>query len=105
MTIVMVWAQTPGGVIAADGELPWDVPEDFEHFRLTVAGRPVIVGRTTWESMPPRWRENRANPCPWRTTARETLIYSVWRCCFTFFETVEDGRVHSCLKKDRALPN
>ena len=36
---------------------------------------------------------------------RETLIYSVWRRCFTFFETVEDGRVHSCLKKDRALPN
>ena len=36
---------------------------------------------------------------------RETLIYSVWRTCFTFFETVEDGRVHSCLKKDRALPN
>lgn len=59
MTIGMVWAQTPGGVIAADGELPWDVPEDFEHFRLTVAGRPVIVGRATWESMPPRWRENR----------------------------------------------
>ena len=35
----------------------------------------------------------------------ETLIYSVWRTCFTFFETVEDGRVHSCSKKDRALPN
>jgi len=35
----------------------------------------------------------------------ETLMYSVWRRCFTFFETVEDGRVHSCFKKDRALPN
>lgn len=56
----MVWAQTPGGVIAAGGELPWDVPEDFEHFRATVAGRPVIAGRATWESMPPRWRANRA---------------------------------------------
>lgn len=55
-----VWAQTPGGVIAADGELPWDVPEDFAHFRATVKGHPIIVGRATWESMPPRWRANRS---------------------------------------------
>lgn len=55
----MVWAQTPGGVIAADGELPWDVPEDFAHFRATVLDRPVIVGRATWESMPPPWRARR----------------------------------------------
>jgi hypothetical protein len=32
-------------------------------------------------------------------------MYFGWRLCFTFFETVEGGRVHSCLKKDRALPN
>ena len=36
----------------------------------------------------------RRPPC-----VRETLIYSVWRRCVTFFETVEDGRVHACLKK------
>jgi GNAT superfamily N-acetyltransferase len=36
---------------------------------------------------------------------QEPLIYFIWRRCFTFFETVEDGRVHSCFKKDRALPN
>ncbi|PFG19163.1 dihydrofolate reductase [Serinibacter salmoneus] len=52
----MVWAQTPAGTIAADGDLPWDVPEDFAHFRETVAGHPVIMGRTTWESMPPSMR-------------------------------------------------
>lgn len=56
----MVWAQTPGGVIAADGDEPWDVPEDFQHFRDTVAGRPVVVGRRTWESMPKPWRRRRA---------------------------------------------
>ena len=32
-------------------------------------------------------------------------MYSVWRTCFTFFETVEDRRGHSCFKKDRALPD
>ncbi|SCM72942.1 hypothetical protein KL86DES1_20933 [uncultured Desulfovibrio sp.] len=35
--------------------------------------------------------------------AKETLIYFVWRCCFSFFETVEDGRVHSCFKKRSRL--
>ncbi|MBN8883175.1 dihydrofolate reductase [Salana multivorans] len=58
-TVGMVWAQTPGGVIAVDDELPWDVPEDFRHFRDTVAGRPVVVGRTTWDSMPGPWRRAR----------------------------------------------
>lgn len=62
----MVWAQTPGGAVAANGALPWFVPEDFQHFRATVAGEPIIVGRTTWESMPQAWRANR--------TARSVVI-------------------------------
>lgn len=49
----MVWAQTPGGIIASSGDLPWDVPEDFAHFRATVRGHGVIMGRATWDSMPP----------------------------------------------------
>ena len=52
-TIGMVWAQTPGGVIASNGDLPWDVPEDFARFRATVRGHGVIMGRATWDSMPP----------------------------------------------------
>lgn len=57
--LAQVWAQTPAGVIASDGDLPWDVPEDFAHFRATVKGHPIIVGRATWDSMPPAWRRNR----------------------------------------------
>ncbi|GMA32088.1 dihydrofolate reductase [Litorihabitans aurantiacus] len=52
----LVWAQTPAGVIAADGELPWDVPEDVAHFRATVHGHPVVMGRATWDSIPPSSR-------------------------------------------------
>lgn len=54
--IGMVWAQTPRGTIACDGALPWDVPEDFAHFRATVHGHAVVMGRATWDSMPPRMR-------------------------------------------------
>ncbi|WP_414998425.1 hypothetical protein [Desulfovibrio sp.] len=35
--------------------------------------------------------------------SREALIYFVWRRCLTFFETAEDGRVHSCFKKKSRL--
>lgn len=60
--IGMIWAQTPGGIIGRDGTMPWDVPEDMAHFKTTTAGRPVIMGRLTWESFPPQFR-----PLPGRT--------------------------------------
>jgi dihydrofolate reductase len=60
--IGMIWAQTANGVIGRDGTMPWHLPEDFEHFRRTTAGHPVIMGRRTWESLP----EN-ARPLPGRT--------------------------------------
>lgn len=58
----MIWAQTPAGVIGADNTVPWHVPEDFAHFRRTTHGFPVIMGRSTWESLPERFR-----PLPGRT--------------------------------------
>ncbi len=52
----LIWAQTPGGVIGADGTMPWHLPEDLEHFKATTLGHPVVMGRRTWESLPPRFR-------------------------------------------------
>ena len=48
----------------------------------------------------PRGRMLAARPFGPITCLREMLMYAVWRRCFIFFETVEDGRVHSCLKKN-----
>jgi dihydrofolate reductase len=56
MTLALVWAQTPDGVIGRDGALPWNVPEDMAHFRALTSGHPVIMGRATWESLAPRFR-------------------------------------------------
>jgi len=36
--------------------MPWHVPEDLAHFRAVTMGAPVIMGRRTWESFPPRFR-------------------------------------------------
>jgi dihydrofolate reductase len=52
----MVWAQADGGVIGADGTLPWHLPEDLRIFRALTLGSTVVMGRRTWESLPPRFR-------------------------------------------------
>jgi dihydrofolate reductase len=54
--IGLVWAQSANGVIGRDGNLPWHLPEDMKHFRSLTAGATVLMGRRTWESLPPRFR-------------------------------------------------
>jgi dihydrofolate reductase len=54
--IGLVWAQSANGVIGRDGSLPWHLPEDMKHFRSLTAGATVLMGRRTWESLPPRFR-------------------------------------------------
>jgi dihydrofolate reductase len=48
----LVWAQARGGVIGADGGLPWHLPEDLARFRALTTGGTVVMGRSTWESLP-----------------------------------------------------
>lgn len=52
----LVWAQSRDGVIGRDGALPWRVPEDMALFRALTTGGTVVMGRRTWESLPPRFR-------------------------------------------------
>lgn len=54
--IALIWAQARGGVIGADGGIPWHLPEDLAHFREVTAGGTVVMGRRTWESLPERFR-------------------------------------------------
>lgn len=54
--IGLVWAQSAGGVIGRDNALPWHLPEDLAHFRALTAGATVVMGRRTWDSLPPRFR-------------------------------------------------
>lgn len=54
--IGLVWAQSANGVIGVDGRIPWRIPEDMAHFSELTAGSTVVMGRATWESLPPRFR-------------------------------------------------
>lgn len=56
VSIGLIWAQTPEGVIGSGNAIPWRLPEDMAHFKATTLGRPVIMGRKTWDSLPARFR-------------------------------------------------
>lgn len=71
-----IWAQARDAsgrpVIGAGGTMPWHLPGDLARFQELTRGGAVIMGRRTWESLPPRFR-----PLPGRVnvvlTARESL--------------------------------
>ena len=62
MRIHLIYARARNGVIGRNNTLPWHLPEDMAHFKATTAGCPVVMGRKTWDSLPPKFR-----PLPGRT--------------------------------------
>jgi dihydrofolate reductase len=56
MKIGLIYARSRGGVIGKDGVMPWHIPEDLAHFKKVTGGCPVVMGRKTWDSLPPRFR-------------------------------------------------
>ena len=56
MNLNLILARSANGVIGRDGALPWRLPEDMAHFVRTTMGCPVIMGRKTWDALPPRFR-------------------------------------------------
>ncbi len=67
----LIYARATNGVIGREGALPWHLPEDLAHFKRTTLGCAVIMGRKTWDSLPPRFRPlpGRANIVVTRDTA------------------------------------
>ncbi|MBS1158312.1 MAG: dihydrofolate reductase [Proteobacteria bacterium] len=54
--IVIIVAVAQNRVIGRDNQLIWNIPEDMAHFKALTAGHTVLMGRKTWESLPPRFR-------------------------------------------------
>jgi dihydrofolate reductase len=50
--ITLVVARADNGVIGRDGKLPWRLPADLQRFKALTMGRPMIMGRKTFESLP-----------------------------------------------------
>lgn len=49
--VALVVAMADNGVIGRDNGLPWRLPADLQHFKALTMGKPVVMGRRTWESI------------------------------------------------------
>lgn len=54
--INLIYARAANGVIGVNNALPWHLPEDLAHFKRQTLGAPVVMGRKSWDSLPPRFR-------------------------------------------------
>ena len=52
MSLNVILASTPCGIIGVDGDLPWKLRSDLIHFKGITEGHPIIMGRKTYESLP-----------------------------------------------------
>jgi dihydrofolate reductase len=50
-TLSLVLAVADNGVIGREGQLPWRLPDDLKHFKQVTWGKPVLMGRRTFESI------------------------------------------------------
>ena len=60
LPLVLVVAVAENGVIGRKGQMPWHIPGDLKHFKAVTMGRPMVMGRKTYESI--------GKPLPGRTS-------------------------------------
>jgi dihydrofolate reductase len=59
MKLIAIAAVSLDGVIGIDDRIPWRIPEDFKHFRDTTMGGVLLVGKTTYLTLPKKAHEGR----------------------------------------------
>lgn len=61
MTVRIIVAIAENGVIGVNNDMPWRLSTDLKRFKALTTGKPVVMGRKTWESFPKRPLPNRRN--------------------------------------------
>ncbi|MFT0212284.1 dihydrofolate reductase [Pseudomonas sp. F1_0610] len=51
LPLALIVATTENNVIGLNNKMPWHLPEDLKYFKRRTLGKPVIMGRKTWESL------------------------------------------------------
>ena len=59
--LTLVVAVAKNGVIGRDGDLPWRLSSDLKRFKAATLGKPVLMGRKTWDSLPRKPLPGRQN--------------------------------------------
>ncbi len=101
-------ARSLNGVIGRDNDLPWRLKSDLAIFKAATLGKPVIMGRKTWDSLPRKPLPGRMNIVLSRDGSFEPAQAVV---CESFLEAVqmakeqaaEDGVDEVCVIGGRAL--
>ena len=76
MQITLIAALAQNRVIGNANQIPWHIPEDFTFFKRYTTGKPIIMGRKTWDSLPRKPLPNRRNIVvtrqnPWQAAGAE----------------------------------
>lgn len=51
LPLSLIAAHAENRVIGIDNSMPWHLPGDFKYFKATTLGKPIIMGRKTWDSL------------------------------------------------------
>ena len=51
LPLCLIAALAQNRVIGRDNQLPWHLPADLKHFKALTLGKPIIMGRKTWDSL------------------------------------------------------
>ena len=51
LPLSLIAALAQNRVIGVDNSMPWHLPGDFKFFKATTLGKPIIMGRKTWDSL------------------------------------------------------
>ena len=87
--IALVVARARNGVIGRDGDLPWRLRSDLQRFKAVTMGKPCIMGRRTWESLPLKPLPGRLNLV---LSKDESFLARGALVCTTLDEAVEIAR-------------
>ncbi|MBL8542659.1 MAG: dihydrofolate reductase [Hyphomonadaceae bacterium] len=82
--LTLVVAVAKNGVIGRDGDLPWRLSSDMKRFKAATMGKPVLMGRKTWDSLPRKPLPGRQN----LILTRDPNIAAEGAWVFTALETM-----------------
>ncbi|MCS6239447.1 type 3 dihydrofolate reductase [Shewanella baltica] len=86
MRIAMIAAMANNRVIGKENKMPWHLPDDLRHFKAMTLGKPVVMGRKTFESI--------GRPLPGRhniVISRQTDLVIEGVTCVTSFDAAKQA--------------
>jgi len=81
MNIHLVWAQDLNGGIGKNGKLPWHISEDLQNFKKITLDSVIIMGRSTWNSLPLKPLPKRRNIVLSNTKIENVEVYHTINDC------------------------